>query len=69
METAQWGWGDGPTADPNGFDVGTITKDPQGRLWSISGKVYGDSGRYWQQLTGPVEHGIKMPLVYLKMQR
>ena len=53
METAQWGWGDGPTADPNGFDVGTITKDPQGRLWSISGNVYGDSGRYWQQLTGP----------------
>ena len=52
-ETAEWGWGDGPTADPNGFDVGTITKDPQGRLWSISGKVYGDSGRYWQQLTGP----------------
>ena len=52
METAEWGWGDGPTANPNDFDVGTITKDPQGRLWSISGQVYGDSGRYWQQLTG-----------------
>ena len=52
METAEWGWGDGPTANPNDFDVGTITKDPQGRLWSISGNVYGDSGRYWQQLTG-----------------
>ena len=54
METAQLGWPQSgpPTADPNGFDVGTITKDPQGRLWSISGKINGETGRYWQQLTG-----------------
>ena len=33
METAQLGWPQSgpPTADPNGFDVGTVTKDPQGR--------------------------------------
>ena len=33
METAEWGWGDGPTADPNGFDdvVTTELHLPVGR--------------------------------------
>ena len=32
METAEWGWGDGPTANPNDLPLQSVTKDPQGRL-------------------------------------
>lgn len=50
-EQAQWGWGDGPTTPPNDLPLGSITKDPQGRLWRISGGGL-SGGNYWEQLTG-----------------
>ena len=51
METAEWGWGDGPTANPNDLPLQSVTKDPQGRLWIINGGGL-SGGNRWVQVTG-----------------
>ena len=61
-ETAQWGWGDGPTTPPNDLPLQSVTKDPQGRMWVVSGGGL-SGGNYWEQATGPggVYDGIALP--------
>ena len=51
METAEWGWGDGPTANPNDLPLQSVTKDPQGRLWIVNGGGL-SGGNRWVQVTG-----------------